>query len=61
MKASLFAALSLLFSGGTDPHPLDAGIAAINSHRPEHLSGRSDDAEFLRRLSLDLLGYPPAA
>lgn len=46
---------------GTPGSRLDAAVEALKGFSPAHASGVSDDAEFLRRAMLDLLGYPPDA
>lgn len=59
MKASLPVILLLLLPGGESP--LDQAVTQIPMWGTDTFSPRCDDAEFLRRLSLDLLGYPPNA
>jgi len=59
MRASLSLVLILLFGGR--PREIDGVIDAMTDRPLAHVAPRSDDAEFLRRLSLDLLGYPPNA
>src|SRR5450631_3665281 len=59
MRASCLAVL-LFFSSGPR-QLLDDAVSAIPGSDPAHLSGPCSDGEYLRRLSLDLLGYPPNA
>jgi hypothetical protein len=59
MRASVLAVL--LFGAGGPGQPLDDAVSAIPGSDPAHVSGPCSDGEFLRRLSLDLLGYPPNA
>jgi hypothetical protein len=57
MRASVLAVLLLSF--GPPGQPLDDAVSAISGSDPAHLAGPCSDGEYLRRLSLDLLGYPP--
>jgi hypothetical protein len=64
MRASGSVVLFLLVAGGLSASPansraIDDAVADIPGFDAPHVSPRCDDAEFLRRLSLDLLGYPP--
>jgi hypothetical protein len=64
MRASCSVGLFLLLAGGLSASPansraIDDAVADIAGLDAPHLSPRCDDAEFLRRLSLDLVGYPP--
>jgi len=59
MKASLSVLLLLLLTGAGDTPSLDLAVASIPNRNPSHVAPCGDDAEFLRRLSLDLIGYPP--
>src|SRR5512140_976389 len=59
MRASLLAVL--LFCAGGPRQGLDDAVSAIPGSDPAHISGPCSDGEYLRRLSLDLLGYPPSA
>ena len=59
MRASLLAVL--LLSAAGPRHPLDDAVGSIPDCDPAHVSGPCSDGEYLRRLSLDLLGYPPNA
>lgn len=40
---------------------IDAEVATINGFSRDRAAPRCDDGEFLRRLMLDLVGYPPTA
>ena len=57
MRASLLAVLLLCFSAPR--HRLDDAVSAIPGSDPAHFAGPCSDGDYLRRLSLDLLGYPP--
>lgn len=57
MRASLLAVLLLSF--GPPGQSLDDAVKDIPGSDPVHVSGPCSDGEYLRRLSLDLLGYPP--
>jgi hypothetical protein len=59
MRASFLAVL--LFCASGPRQPLDDAVAALPGNNPAHASGPCGDGEYLRRLSLDLLGYPPNA
>jgi hypothetical protein len=59
MRASVLAVL--LFCASGPRQPLDDAVSAIPGSDPAHLTGPCNDGEYLRRLSLDLLGYPPNA
>jgi len=58
MRASLLAVL--LFCRTGSGKPLDDAVRALPGFDPSHVSGPCGDGEYLRRLSLDLLGYPPS-
>src|ERR1051325_6272581 len=38
---------------------IDEAVEAPLRRQREHISSRSEDGEFLRRIMLDLVGYPP--
>jgi hypothetical protein len=58
MRASLLAVLLLSFA--SPRQPLDDAVSTIPGSDPAHVSGPCSDGEYVRRLSLDLLGYPPS-
>jgi hypothetical protein len=61
--ALLLAFLGAGASPQEDPLParIDAAVAGISGFRQTPVSGRCADGEFLRRVMLDLVGYPPNA
>ncbi len=59
MRASFLAVV--LFCASGPRSPLDDAVSAIPGSDPAHISGPFNDGDYLRRLSLDLLGYPPNA
>jgi hypothetical protein len=69
MRSSASLLLFLLLSQGAPAAPqsapsgnqIDEAVAAIPGFDPAHISRQSDGAEFLRRVMLDLVGYPPNA
>jgi len=58
MRASVLAVL--LFCTAGSGKPLDDAVLALPGFDPSHVSSPCSDGEYLRRLSLDLLGYPPS-
>jgi hypothetical protein len=67
MKSSRVFLLPLLLTLGVHAAPqgaspatrIDQAVASIPGFDAPHAAARSDDAEFLRRVMLDLVGYPP--
>jgi len=57
MRASLLSVL--LFCAAGPRQPLDEAVSSIPGFEASHATGPCSDGEYLRRLSLDLLGYPP--
>jgi hypothetical protein len=69
MRSSASLVLLLLFPRGAPAAPqstpqekqIDEAVTSIQGFDPAHASLPSGDAEFLRRIMLDLMGYPPNA